>query len=136
MLLRPRERAQALIAFHREFLAGSVDELAATLGFLNAPDGTPLVGIVIVYAGAPAEGERVLKPLREFGPPTADLIQPMPYIAAQSMLDNAVPIGESATATNSAPVPYRHQHDANRCGEYVLLGKVNFGSKPALPILC
>ena len=40
-----------------------------------------------------AEGERVLQPLRAFGPPIADLIQPMPYTAAQSLVDNAAPVG-------------------------------------------
>jgi hypothetical protein len=52
------------------------------------------VGIIAVYAGPVAEGERVLEPLREFGPPVADLIRPMPYTAVQTMLDDAVPIGD------------------------------------------
>lgn len=94
LLLHPSARAAELIAFHREFLAGSPDELDTTVGFLNSPEGVPLVGIVAVYAGTVAEGERVLEPLRKFGPPVADLIQAVPYTAAQSMLDNAVPIGD------------------------------------------
>jgi FAD/FMN-containing dehydrogenase len=93
LLLHPRERAAELIAFYREYLKGTPDELDTTLGFLNGPDGTPLVGVVVVYAGDVAEGEEVLRPLRKFGPPVADLIQPMPYTAAQSMLDAAVPTG-------------------------------------------
>ena len=94
MLLYPRERAAELIAFHREFLAGTPDELDTTVGFLNSPDGIPLVGIIAVYAGSVADGERVLEPLRKFGSPVADLIQPMPYTSAQSMVDNAVPTGD------------------------------------------
>lgn len=94
MLLHPRERAAEVIAFHREFLAGTPDELDTTIGFLNSPDGVPLVGIIAVYAGAPEDGERLLKPLREFGPPIADLIRPMPYTDAQRMVDAAVPIGD------------------------------------------
>jgi len=94
LLLHPRERASELIAFHREFLRNSPDELDTTIGFLNSPDGAPLVGIVVVYAGALADGERLLEPLRKFGPPVADLIQPLPYTAVQSMLDKAVPIGD------------------------------------------
>ena len=93
LLLHPRERASELIAFHREFLAGSPDELDTTIGFLNSPEGMPLVGIVVVYAGSPQEGERVLEPLRKFGQPVADLIRPMAYTEVQSMLDNAVPVG-------------------------------------------
>lgn len=94
LLLHPRDRAVELIAFHREFLAGTPDELDTTIGFLNSPEGAPLVGIVVVYAGPLEEGERVLKPLRQFGPPIADLVRPMAYTAAQSMLDNAVPTGD------------------------------------------
>ncbi len=94
LLLHPRERAAELIAFHREFLAGTPNELYTTVGFLNSPDGAPLVAILVVYAGPLDEGERLLKPLRQFGPPVADLVQPMPYTAAQSMLDNAVPHGD------------------------------------------
>ena len=94
MLLHPRERAAELIAFHREFLSNSPDELDTTVGFLNSPEGAPLVGIIAVYAGSAIEGQRVLEPLRRFGPPVADLIQSRPYTAVQSMLDNAVPIGD------------------------------------------
>jgi FAD/FMN-containing dehydrogenase len=93
MLLYPRERAAELIAFHREFLVGTPDELDTTVGFLNSPEGVPLVGIIAVYAGPVADGERVLEPLRRFGSPLADLIQPMPYTSAQSMVDDAVPTG-------------------------------------------
>jgi FAD/FMN-containing dehydrogenase len=94
LLLHPRDRAAELIAFHREFLARTPDELDTTIGFLNSPDGAPLVGIVVVYAGPVEEGERVLKPLRQFGPPIADLVRPVAYTEAQSMLDNAVPTGD------------------------------------------
>ena len=93
LLLHPRERAAEVIAFHREFLAGTPDELDTTIGFLNSPEGAPLVGIVVVYGGSPADGERVIEPLRKFGPPVADLVRPMAYTDAQSMLDAAVPVG-------------------------------------------
>ncbi len=93
MLLHPRNRAGELAAFYREFLVNTPDELDTTLGFLNAPDGTPMVGVIAVYAGPIAEGERVLEPLRKFGPALADLIRPMAYTEAQKMVDDAVPIG-------------------------------------------
>src|SRR5688500_4188501 len=93
MLLYPRERAAELISFHREFLATTPDELDTTIGFLNSPDGVPLVGIIAVYAGPVAEGERVLEPLRKFSTPLADLIRPLPYTEAQRTVDDAVPVG-------------------------------------------
>jgi FAD/FMN-containing dehydrogenase len=94
MLIYPRERAAELIAFHREFLAGSPDELNTTVGFLNSPEGVPLVGIIAVYAGPVADGERILEPLRKFGSPIADMIRPMPYTDVQRMVDDTVPVGD------------------------------------------
>jgi FAD/FMN-containing dehydrogenase len=83
-----------MIAFLTEFLKDSPDEFYTTIGFLNSPDAVPLVGMIPVYAGPLADGERLLAPLRKFGPPVADFIQAVPYTALQSMLDNAVPIGD------------------------------------------
>jgi FAD/FMN-containing dehydrogenase len=94
MLLHPRDRAAELIDFCTESLKDSPDESYTTIGFLNSPDGAPLVGIIPVYAGAVDEGERLLAPLRKFGPPVADLVQTMPYPMVQRMLDDAVPIGD------------------------------------------
>jgi FAD/FMN-containing dehydrogenase len=93
LLLHPRDRAGELIEFYREFLLNSPDELITTLAFMNGPDGTALVAVIAVYAGPIDEGERVLEPLRKFGPPVADLIRPMPYTEAQRMVDDAVPAG-------------------------------------------
>jgi FAD/FMN-containing dehydrogenase len=93
LLLHPRERAPDLLSFHREFLPGTPDELYTTIGFLNSPEGTPLVAILVVYSGSLEEGEQVVAPLRKFGPPVADLVQSMPYTVVQSMLDAAVPTG-------------------------------------------
>ena len=39
------------------------------------------------FNGPIEEGERALAPLRAFGPPVADLIEPMPYRLWQSALD-------------------------------------------------
>jgi hypothetical protein len=93
LLLHPRDRAAELMAFYREFLASTPDELDTTFGFLNSPDGLPLVGIIVVYAGEPEQGMRLLAPLRRFGPPVVDLIRPMAYTEAQRLVDDAVPIG-------------------------------------------
>ena len=94
MLLYRRDQASELIAFHREFLAGTPDELDTTIAFLNSPEGMPLTGVIAVYSGDVSEGERVLEPLRKFGQPIADLIRPMPYTDAQRMVDDAVPAGD------------------------------------------
>src|SRR5262249_59193278 len=45
------------------------------------------------YCGDLAEGERALKPLRTFGPPVMDAVQPMPFPSMQRLLDDAFPDG-------------------------------------------
>lgn len=55
--------------------------------------GKPAAGVILCYAGSVEDGERVLAPLRAFGPPAVDLVQPMPYTAVQQLLDHANPKG-------------------------------------------
>ena len=45
-----------------------------------------------MFVGDPAEGARVMRPIRDLGP-AVDLIQPMPYTVFQSMIDAAAPKG-------------------------------------------
>ncbi len=93
LLIHPRARAAEFIDFYREYLPNTPDELYTTLALMNTPDGTPIVGVIAVYSGPIEEGERVLAPLRKFGPPVADMIRPMRYTEAQRLVDDAVPIG-------------------------------------------
>src|SRR5205085_8943345 len=62
-------------------------------GLMTSPDGIPVVAMVGCYAGDLEKGEAVLKPLREFGCPVADLIGPMPYTQMQTLLNAAAPHG-------------------------------------------
>ena len=95
MLLHPLSRAREVLRFYRDFVsAGLPDELIVYAAAMTGPDGTPLVGMIPSYTGEDLdEGERVLAPLRAFGPPVADLVQRMPYVAMQSMIDVACPYG-------------------------------------------
>ena len=52
-----------------------------------------LCGMPLCHAGALAEAEAELRPLREFGPPAMDLVAPMPYPAVNTMLDAGFPRG-------------------------------------------
>src|SRR5262249_26780308 len=53
----------------------------------------PAVAVVVCYCGELAEGERGLKPLRTFGTPLLDAVQPMPFPQMQSLLDGGFPSG-------------------------------------------
>lgn len=74
-------------------MASAPEEVTAYAGLLSTPDGMPAVGMIVCYCGDLAEGERVLKPLRSFGSPLLDAVQPMPFPAMQQLIDGAFPDG-------------------------------------------
>jgi FAD/FMN-containing dehydrogenase len=98
----PLADARAVLTRLREVAPEAPDELGISLAIMPAPPvpfldagqfGTPVVGLVLAYAGDLAEGERVTAPLRRVGTPLADVVRPMPYLALQSMLDAGAPHG-------------------------------------------
>src|SRR4051794_816458 len=102
MLMYPAERAAELLRFWRDFMADAPDELGSGVAFITAPPldfvpepvrGHPVVGVVICYAGDPETGAEALAPLLDFGPPAINMVQPMPYVAVQQLIDGANPKG-------------------------------------------
>jgi UDP-N-acetylenolpyruvoylglucosamine reductase len=93
MVIHPQERAAEVLRFYRDFVAQQPDELTTYAALLTSPDGNPIVAMVCCYAGTVEDGERVVAPLRQFGPPVADLIGPMPYVAVQGMIGQGFPHG-------------------------------------------
>ena len=102
MLMWPAHMAGDVVRFYRGFMADAPDELGSALAFITAPPapfvpepvrGQPIVGIIVCYAGPVDEGEEALRPLREFGPPGVDMVEPMPYLAVQRMIDEGSPAG-------------------------------------------
>jgi len=89
----PFAKAKEVLKLYRELTAAAPDELASGLVLLSLPDGTPVTGVVVCYNGPIETGERLLKPLREFGPPLMDQIGPIPYTAAQKLIDAFYPTG-------------------------------------------
>src|SRR3954451_11471935 len=93
MVVHPLDRAGDVLRFYRDFCATLPDEAEAYGAVLTDPHaGVPVIALLLGYNGPLDEGERVLRPARGFGPPLADLVAPMPYVARQSILDqpNAV----------------------------------------------
>jgi len=95
MVLHPITQAREALRFYRDFvMSGLPDELIVYAAALTTPDGLPVVAFLPAYSGDDlAAGEKVLEPLRKFGPPIADMVTRMPYLAMQSMLDAAAPFG-------------------------------------------
>jgi FAD/FMN-containing dehydrogenase len=99
-ILHPAAKASEVLHFYRQYIASVPDELMTIVALRKAPQdlpaeirGQPVVIVAVCYAGPVEEGERVLAPLRRFGKPLVDLIEPKPYASHQSMLDATVPHG-------------------------------------------
>jgi FAD/FMN-containing dehydrogenase len=102
LLLYPWERAGAALRAARSLMADAPDELTVFAVLLTAPPQEPFppeiqggraAAIGVAWSGDPAEGERVLAPMRAACLPVADLVTEMPYVALQSMLDETAPHG-------------------------------------------
>jgi hypothetical protein len=93
MVIHPFARAREVLRFYSEYSSRIPDELNTICALLTSPDGERVVAIAVCYNGSIDTGEEVLRPLRQFGPPVADLIGPMPYVAVQTMLDASFPRG-------------------------------------------
>ncbi len=102
LILHPRDRAQDVYRFYREFMQSAPPEVGGGVVLMHAPpapfvpptlQGRPAVAIIAAYFGDPEKGAEVLAPLRQFGSPAVDIVQPMPYLALQSMLDAGNPHG-------------------------------------------
>jgi hypothetical protein len=81
------------LRFFDEFSSTCPDEVS-TLGLLStAPDGSLAFAVAACHCGSPHDGERALRPLRTFGPPLADMLEPRKYVEMQSLTDEAWPPG-------------------------------------------
>lgn len=97
-IIHPFDAAEEGLRFYREFTADAPDEVACYAILGRIPPGPPFAeeqqgrtGLFLVacYVGPVDEGEKALAPLRGFGEPLLDAIQPMPYVALQKAFDEA-----------------------------------------------
>jgi FAD/FMN-containing dehydrogenase len=93
MIVHARDHARDVIRHYRDFMTSAPEELTAYAALITTPDGHPAVAVIACYCGDPAQGKLVLRPLREFGSPLMDAVQPMPFPAIQKLLDGAFPDG-------------------------------------------
>jgi FAD/FMN-containing dehydrogenase len=88
LVVHPFKEARAVLQFYREFCQELPDEAEAYTAIMTTPDGERVIALMLGYTGDLSEGERVLAPARQFGSPIADLVQPMPYVQRQRLLDD------------------------------------------------
>jgi FAD binding domain/Berberine and berberine like len=98
----PIGESPGVLRFYREWVAEAPDELMTIVVHRKAPPlpfvprelhGKLIVGVVCCYAGAVEEGQKVARPLKEFGSPVLDLCVPKPFLVHQAMFDPSFPHG-------------------------------------------
>lgn len=96
LIVHPFDDAAGVLRRYREFVADAPDDLAVWVVVRKAPPlpflpeawhGREVVVLAAFYAGDMEEGERLLKPLREYGNPIADVVGPHPYAGWQQAFD-------------------------------------------------
>jgi FAD/FMN-containing dehydrogenase len=96
------EESPKVLRFYREWIAEAPDELMTIVVHRKAPPlsfvprelhGKLIVGVACCYAGPVEEGEKVVKPLKEFGSPVLDVCVPKPFLTHQAMFDPSFPHG-------------------------------------------
>lgn len=95
LVAHPFDAAGDVLRFYRDFTGAISDDLMVVAGLVHAPDGSgvPLAAIAVCHAGSPEDASTELKPLLEFGSPALAQVGPMPYPAANTMLDAGYPRG-------------------------------------------
>ena len=93
MLMYPIEKAGEAFKIYHDFASAGPEELITAAALLTSPEGAPVAAIAACYPAPVEQGEKVLQPLREFGPPMADMMGPVPYHVMQTMLDPAATPG-------------------------------------------
>jgi FAD/FMN-containing dehydrogenase len=96
----PMEDSPEVLRHYRDWLAVAPDELMTIVIHRKAPalpfvpeefHGKPVVMVIPCYAGPVEEGERVVRPMKEFGSPIVDLCEPKPFLVHQAMFDPSFP---------------------------------------------
>jgi FAD/FMN-containing dehydrogenase len=101
MIFYAPENGPKLMRLYNDICKTMPDQVTTILAYLHAPP-EPFVPVevqfkpgyaIVAVATDQSIGERVLAPLREFGPPLFEMIAPLPYLAIQSLFDAALAPG-------------------------------------------
>jgi FAD/FMN-containing dehydrogenase len=94
----PMEQSGEVLRFYRDWVADAPDDLMTIVIHRKAPPlpfvpeelhGKPVVMVIPCWVGGQEEGERFIRPLKEFGSPVADVCTPKPFLTHQAMFDPA-----------------------------------------------
>lgn len=102
VLFYPQEKAREAARFYRDFIEAAPDEVCGAMTFTTFPPapfvtdeyrGQPTLAVIAAYAGPLQDAGPAFAPLRGFGPPIIDLVQPMAYTALQALTEPGFPPG-------------------------------------------
>ncbi|MGH2610557.1 MAG: FAD-binding oxidoreductase, partial [Tepidiformaceae bacterium] len=93
MVIYPIGKAKEFLRLYREVTSTAPDELGSLVALGTLPDGTQAAVLLVGYTGPIADGEKWLRPLREFRPPLVDQLGPSPYAALQGISEHFNPRG-------------------------------------------
>ncbi len=94
--------APAVLDLYRKLAAEAPPELAVVAVMRLAPPapwlakdihGKPIVALFVCDTGPIAEAKRRVAPIKAFGSPVGDILQPRPYVSQQTLLDATQPKG-------------------------------------------
>ncbi len=70
MVLFPLDQAREVLRFYRDFCPALPDEAEAYTALLTAPQGMPVIALLLGYNGPIADGEKCFAPARRFSNPS------------------------------------------------------------------
>jgi FAD/FMN-containing dehydrogenase len=95
LVMHPLSRARDAFGLYRDLTQTAPDELTLYFNLFADPAAPEekMAAIAACHCGDPEAAEADLRPLRQFGPPAADLIQSMPYPVINTLSDAGYPRG-------------------------------------------
>jgi FAD/FMN-containing dehydrogenase len=98
----PASEAPKVLEFYRSMAESAPEELTLVAFMRPAPPapwlpkemhGKLIVAMLACYSGDPAQGEKVVAPIKSFGQPIGDVLVRRPYVQLQALLDATQPKG-------------------------------------------
>jgi FAD/FMN-containing dehydrogenase len=121
----PIAQAREVLAFYREFAATCPDELTVYAQLYKDPEsGERMIAVAFFWPDDPAEGERIIAPLRSFRTPLVEMIEVMPYPVWQQAFEAELPHGRRY---------YWKCNLLSDLNEEVLDAAVAYGTAPPVP---
>jgi FAD binding domain/Berberine and berberine like len=87
MLVYPFAEAKVVLERAADMAAAVAEDLTVQVGCVAGPDGTPVVMVLPIWCGPPAEGEARLAPFLKLGTLLAGAVDLMPYRASLTFFD-------------------------------------------------